>query len=294
MGIAVRGAAAALALALAPGCFWFTTKDEGNTLRKNVASLDQRMVKQEESVDERVKKLDESLDKATKLLTRNSADVGSEVQQLSKDQSSLNGQLQDMRRQVEGMRAEVDALKQENAKLRADYEARLVAAEQRIASLDGGKGTAPTPPKPDGTVTSPGGTVLDKDSLFTRARKALDEGQLSDARRDYADFVKRFPKDTRADDAQLALGEIAFREKAYDKAITEFQKVFDSYPDGDQADRALFRAGETSAVLKWCVDAKAYFDVLIKKYPKSKLVKDAKTRLDYLKKNAKKKDVCST
>ena len=253
------------------------------------------MSKQEESVDERVKKLDESLDKATKLLARNSADVGSDVEKLGKDQSQLNGQIQDMQRQVEAMRTEVEALKSENAKLRSDYEARLAAAEQRIASFDGKPATpGGEKPPPGGTVSTPGGTVLDKDALFARAKKALDEGQLSDARRDYADFVKRFPKDARADDAQYALGETYYREKAYEKAIGEFQKVIDGYADGDQADHALFRAGEASIEMKWCVDARAYFGVLVQKYPKSSLVKNAKTKLDFIKKNAKKKDICST
>ncbi len=291
---------AVLALTLAPGCFWVTTKDEGNLLRKDVTSLKERMAKQEESVDERVKKLDESLDKATKLLARNSADVGSDVEKLGKTQSELNGQVQDMKRQVDAMHAEVDALKQENAKLRSDYEARLAAAEQRLASFDGGGGgTKPggggdKPPGGGGTVTSPGGQVLDKDALFTRARTSLESGQLNDARRDYVDFVKRFPKDTRADDAQYALGEIFYREKSYEKAIGEFQKVIDGFPDGDQADRALFRAGEASIEMKWCVDARAYFGVLVQKYPKSTLLKNAKAKLEFIKKNAKKKDVCST
>ena len=294
MGVAHKTAAAALALALAPGCFWVTTKDEGNLLRKDVTSLQERMAKQEESVDERVKKLDESLDKATKLLARNSADVGSDVEKLGKDQAQMNGQVQDMQRQVEGMRAEVEALKAENAKLRSDHEARLAAAEQRMAAFDPGAGTKPIDKPPGGTVTTPGGTVLDKDALFARAKASLDNGQLTDARRDYSDFIKRFPKDVRVDDAQYALGETYYREKAYEKAIGEFQKVIDGFAEGDQADRALFRAGEAAIEMKWCVDARAYFGVLVQKYPKSSLLKNAKTKLEFIKKNAKKKDVCST
>src|SRR5690349_20032205 len=104
MGIAVTISdvrrAAALALTLAPGCFWATTKHEGDELRKDVASLQERVGKHEESVDERVKKLDESLDKATKLLARNIADLGTDVDMLGKDRSQLNGQLQDMRREL--------------------------------------------------------------------------------------------------------------------------------------------------------------------------------------------------
>ncbi len=280
---------AALVLLLAPGCFWATTKHEGDVLRKDVSSIEQRVAKQEETVDERVKKLDESLDQATKLLARNSADVGTEVEKLGKDQSQLTGQLADQQREINALRTEVDALKAENAKLRGDHEARLAATEQRLAALDGGKpGTGGTA----GTGTGP--APVDKDTLYARARSALEAGQLTDARREYTEFLKRFPQDARADDARYGLGEIFFREKAYEKAIGEFQKVIDSFPDGDMADDALFRAGEASVAMKWCVDARAYFGVLVQKYPKSTLVKNAKAKLEYLKKNAKKKDVCST
>jgi TolA-binding protein len=263
-----------------------------------VASLKERMAKQEESVDERVKKLDESLDKATKLLTRNSADVGSEVENLGKEQAALNGQVQDARRQLEAMRAEVDTLKAENAKLRGDYETRLAAAEQRIAALDGGKspsgGGTTGPVTGPGTVVTPKDSGLDKDGLLARADKSLAAGQLTDARRDYLEFVKKYAKDAKADDAQYGIGETYYRERAFEKAISEFQKIIDMYPTADTADKAFYRAGEAAMEMKWCVDANAYFGVLVQKYPKSKLVKDAKAKLAFIKKNAKKKDVCST
>jgi TolA-binding protein len=282
MGV-IRATAAVLALVCAPGCFWVTTKDEGNLLRKDVTSLQERMARQEQSVDSRVKQLDESLDKATKLLARNSADVGSDVEKLGKDQATINGQVQDMQRQVEAMRGEVESLKAENSKLRADVDTKLAAPPP---------GTTPTPP--GGTVTSPGGAVLDKDALFARAKKSFDDGQIRDARRDYADFVKRFPKDARADDAQVAIAETYYREKNLDQAVNEFQKVFDVYADSDQADKALFRCGEVSLELKRCVDARAYFATLVQKYPKSTLVKPSKAKLEAIKKNLKKKDVCPT
>jgi TolA-binding protein len=297
-----RVASAALVLALAPGCFWFTTKDEGNRLRKDVSAIDERLAKKEADLDARVKQLDESLDKATKLLARNSADLGAEVEKLGQEQAKLNGQLADQRREIDSLRAEVAALKDENAKLRADYEARLAAAEQRIASLDGGKpatggtgtGTGTGGTGTGGTGGTGGDKPVDKDALLARADASLKAGQLTDARKDYLAFLKKYPQDAKADDAQYALGEIHYREKAYEKAIGEFQKVIDGYASGDMVDDALFRAGEAALEMKWCVDARAYFGVLVQKYPKSSLLKSAKAKLEYIKKNAKKKDVCAT
>lgn len=280
--MAVVGTRAVVALALllaAPGCFWLTTKGEGSALRKDVTDLKGRVSKQEESVDTKVKQLDDSLEKATALLKRNSADVGAEVEALSKEMAALTGSIEGFRRDIEELRAQVAALTATNAQIRADYEQRLAAAEARVEALEkGAKVVTPTAP--------------DKDTLYANATTKLQAGQLTDARKDFRDYVKKYPQDAKADDAQYWVAESFYREKQYEKAIAEFQKVIDAYPDADMADDAFLQAGTAAADMKWCVDANAYFGELVRRYPKSTLVKTAKQKLEHLKKNAKNKDVC--
>lgn len=277
MGL-TRGAAALLLL---PGCFWVTTKHEGQQLRKDVANLQTRMAKQEESLDQRVKQLDESVDKATKLLARNSADLGADVERLAADLAAMNGVVQDLKRENALLREQLDAQ-------RDACERRLAATETRLAELEkqitAGRPTGPGPTTPQPTASE----------LFDGAGKKMAAGQLADARRDYREFLKRFPTDDRADDAQYYLGELFVREGAHEKAIAEFQKVIDNYPNGDMVDDAFFAAGNAAAELKWCTDARAYFGVLLQKYPQSPHAKKAKERLDHLKKNAKNPKVCQS
>jgi tol-pal system protein YbgF len=277
----------AAVLALAPGCFWFTTKDEGNKLGSRVGSLEDRMTKNEQALGEKLTQLDESLEKATKLLTRNSADIGAEVEKLGIEMGTLTGEIEDLKRQVTALRAQVQGLKEENAALRADFDKRLADYEQRIAFLE----------KKAGIKRGPGGEVteeLDKDALYKRAQASLAAGQLSDARKDFREFVKRFPQEPRAADAQLAIATTFVKEKAYDKALGEFQRVIDAYPDSEAVDDALWGAGQAAEALKWCLDARAYYGLLVQKFPKSPHAKDAQKKLEYLKKNAKKKDVCQS
>jgi tetratricopeptide (TPR) repeat protein len=77
--------AAAPALALLGGCFWATTKSEGQALRKDVTSLETRIGTKEQALDDQINQLKKVLDDATKLLKRNSADLGLEVEQLRAD-----------------------------------------------------------------------------------------------------------------------------------------------------------------------------------------------------------------
>ena len=63
-------------------------------------------------------------------------------------------------------------------------------------------------------------------------------------------------------------------------------------PDSPLADDSAFRAGEAAEELKWCTDARAYFGLLIQRWPKSNLVKKAKDKDAALKKAAKDKKKC--
>jgi TolA-binding protein len=279
MGVGKALGIAAL-LAFAPGCFWFTTKSEGKQLRADLDGMEGRMSKTEQALEDKLVKLDAAIDKATKLLARNSADLGTEVDKLVKSQSEFNGQVEDMKREIAALRQQVLNLEAE----RSTYLKKIDEYEARISALEKGKPLA----------GGGGAPAADKDALYKRAQASMDAGQINDARRDYRDFLKQFPTDPRADDAQLALGDLFMKEKTYDKAMGEFQKVVDGWPTGDLVDDALFRSGEAAAALKWCTDARAYFGLLVKDHPKSPLAKDAQKKLDYLKKNAKKKDICQS
>jgi tol-pal system protein YbgF len=275
-----KTAAALLILVAAPGCFWFTTKDEGDKLRKQVDNLNKRTGATEATLGDKLKKLDESLDKATKFLSTSSANIGTEVEKLA-DQTAQLAAVN------ESLRHDIDALREEMGKQRADYEARMgtyaermEALEKTVAALQA-KATAPPP-------------AADKDAMWSDAQKKLAAGQYGDARKDLRAFIQKFAQDAKADDAQFAIGESFYKEKDYEKAIAEYQRVIDGYPNGDMVDDAFLQAGLAALEMKWCVDAGAYLGELVRRYPQSAHVKTAKDKLAHIKKNAKNKNVCQT
>src|SRR5262245_59023569 len=82
-------------LCSAPGCFLFTSKYEGEQLRKDmtqvqakVDALDRRdadLTQATHEAKEQLARLRGIMEEATKLVTRNSADVGLQVQKLQQD-----------------------------------------------------------------------------------------------------------------------------------------------------------------------------------------------------------------
>src|SRR5215813_4427846 len=244
-------------LAVAPGCFWATTKHEGEVMQEQIKNLDTRLKSQEEALGGRVKQLDDSIDKATKMLARSGADLGTRV----------------------------DGFSDELAQIKADQQ----SLGQRMDNIEKQLGIVPGQPG-GGQPQLPAG--VDKATLFDGAYKKFQAGQYDDARREFRLYVQAFPQDDKADDAAFYIGESFFKQKDYEKAIAEYQKVIDTWPKGDMADDAFLQAGLAALEKGWCVDASAYLGELVRRYPTSPLAKTAKAKLDYVKKNAKNKKVC--
>jgi tol-pal system protein YbgF len=269
-----RGVLLTVAAALATtstGCFWFTTKHEGTELRRDVNQLDDRVAKTEDTLAAKVTRLEEVLKQATQLLTRNSADLGAEVQSLREENASLTGLVMEAKRTVGEMRSELTTM-------REMYEQRIAELEAKVA--EGGTGG--------------GASNLGPDETFAEAKRQFDAGKYGDARNGFRRLITQHPAHASADDAQYYWGESYYREKDYEKAIAAFQQVFDRFAKSPLADDALFKAGESAEKLKWCTDARAYFGVLRQKYPKSEWGKKAADRDAQIKKNAKNKAKCQS
>lgn len=253
-------------LSFSSGCFWFTTKHEGKELRKDLDRVDAQLDSQQASVKGKVAELQTVLDKATKLLTRNSADIGAEVDELERDNTKLRGLVMEAKRLTEAVAA---AAKEQRERLDS-LETRLTALETKSAA------------EPAKSASE----------LLAEGRKHFDAKRYDKARALFKTVVVRHSTSSVAPEAQYYRGEARFRQKDFKSAIGEFQKVFDKYPKSRRADEALYRAGESAESLKWCTDARAYFGVLVKRYPRSSLVKRAKKKLTKLKKNSRNKKVC--
>lgn len=264
----VRAVAIAALLAFAPGCFAFTTKSEGNKLKKQVTDIDDRLKANEGSLQAKLAELEEVLGKATKLLQRNSANLGADVKALSEDNAKLTGMVADAKRMVGDLRGEL-----------AGFEERMNELDSRLKSLED-KANQPPPKSAADT--------------YSDAKGALNAGKYTDARVGFSTFVRKWPGHELADDAMYYWGEAHYKDGNYEKAIAVFQKTFEEYQDSEWADDAMFKAGEAAEKLKWCTDALAYYSVLQQRHPKSPLKKKAAARVKSLKRDRKNKKKCQS
>jgi len=212
------------------------------------------------------------LAKATKLLTRNSADLGAEVDGLERETTRLTGLVA----QASELTAELKAADARERKLNGD---RFDELEKRLAALE------------DKVNRIPAKSAAE---LYQEGKSAYDAGNYKESYEAFKNLVLKYGDNALADDAQYYRGESLYRQESYQLALGELQKVFEKFPNSTWAPKALYRAGEAATQLKWCTDARAYYGLLRQKYPKSDLAKKAKAADAKLRKYAKNKRRCQS
>jgi tol-pal system protein YbgF len=272
----LRVAAVALLGATGSGCFAFVTKEEGRELKQQIEDVRTLSAKNElraaelaKELDEQLKRLRSVVDEATKVVTRNSADVGLQVQKQQTDLAQLTGRIDDLQHAQDALTKQFQ-----------DYRA---ASDTKLEQLVNASTTAKNPPMPE-----------TPDALFAEGEKRLQAQQFQDARRLFEGFVNRYPADPRAARAQFNIGEAYAGEKRYANAIGAYTKVVDNFPKSDAVPDAMFKNGLAFYQLKYCGDAKVYFQELIKRYPKTTWKAQANEQLKKLTKDQKNHAVCAS
>ncbi len=124
---------------------------------------------------------------------------------------------------------------------------------------------------------------LSENDLYRSAKQAYDKADLNTAREGFQKLLKTFPKSDNADNAQFWIGEIYYREKWYEKAILEYQKVIENHPKGNKVTASLLKQGFAFFNLGDKSNARLILSELIKKYPKSNEAKIAERKLKGIK-----------
>jgi TolA-binding protein len=261
----------ALSALLLSGCFWVTTKSEGESLRKDVTTLQGQINSKEKALDDQVAQLQKVIDEATKVLKRNNADIGADVDGLRADIRTANGL-------VTAINNGINELKTAFDKYRKDNDARMDGLEQRVGQIESGKPSANSSP----------------DDLWRLGTQAFDAQRWNDAVEIFKRLVQTYPTFAKANNAQYFKGQAYSNLKEWDHAIGAYQSLVEKYPDSDLADDGLYFAAVAAQQLKNCSEGRTYLGLIKSKYPKSNVLKQANDLDAQLKKDLKNKTKCSS
>ena len=226
-------------------------------MQSDITAQEQRLTALEQDLETRRQELDAALAEASGVLRRNSADQGVQIEELQARQDELDGRIAEMRHEIE-------LLARQDAEASAALSARLDQVA-RAAGMDVALEESEVPSS--------------KIAHFKAAESALQVGKHSEARALYREYLRRYPDDSKADEAQYALGLSYLRQGQPAAALGEFKKVLANYRSGDTVDDTLMQMSEAFLQVRDCKDAKTALEALLKNHQKSPLASEAKQKL---------------
>lgn len=149
-------------------------------------------------------------------------------------------------------------------------------AARRAQLAGSGGGTVVDTTTSAGAASSPSGTVA---GLYRIGVENLNRGATETARQAFRQIVQNDQDSTEAPAAQFMLAETYYKDKKYDTAMRELERVVEMFPGSDRAPAALYRAGIIAEQQGAKAKAREYFRRVISGYPKSDEAKQAAEEL---------------
>ena len=240
-----------------------TLEQQGAQLTEQRQQLDEQMKVAQSKIEEVATVLD-TLNRAARMTD---ADFGVQIERLIQEVQELRGTLElaDFRLgQMEQHFAEESSIV-----------TRIEALEQKLdaATLAVGK-------KRSSAKSSGGKKPKDKKSLLGYAQQLVKDGKEKEARGVYREVIRKWPKNQGVtDEAYFRLGELYYQSRKYRSALQEYIHVAEKFRKSSFVDDAYYRIGICSMKIGSYKDAEIFFNALIKEYPKSPLIKAAKTKI---------------
>jgi len=210
-------------------------------------------------------------------------------------QANSGTRLDTMSTQVQGLSDNLEEIKSRIGKLNQqlvdlqnsvqNIDARLAGGTPVGAPAPTGAGAsapsgATVPPRSD--AAAPGGASPSADTLYSNGLRDITSGKYDLARSEFADYLKYYGETDLASNAQFYLGEIAYSQKQYEQAVTEYDKVLGNYPKSFKLAPARLKKGMALIELGQKNPGVRELREVVKRYPGTEEERRARARLKEL------------
>lgn len=226
-------------------------------------------------------------------VNRMSTAMGSVQKSVQDVQANSGARLDTMSTQVQGLSDNLEEIKSRLGKLNQQ----LVDLQSAVQSLDAKvsgaapANTAPTTSPTSGTgAASPTGSVPpgvassapSADMLYSNGLRDITGGKYDLAKQEFQDYLKFYGDTDLASNAQFYLGEIAYAQKQYQEAVSQYDRVLTNYPKSFKLAPARFKKGMALLELGQKTAGIRELREVIRRYPGTDEEKRAKARLKEL------------
>jgi tol-pal system protein YbgF len=209
-------------------------------------------------------------------------------------QANSGARLDTMSTQVQGLSDNLEEIKSRMGKLNQQ----LVDLQNTVQSVDakisGGAPAASSSPSNPGPASSPSGggfapasgaasgPAPSADTLYSNGLRDITSGKYDLARQEFQDYLKFYGDTDLASNAQFYLGEIAYSQRSYDQAVTEYERVLTNYPKSFKLAPARLKKGMALIELGQKPAGVRELREVVKRYPGTEEERRARAKLKEL------------
>jgi tol-pal system protein YbgF len=276
--------ALALFLLLTPGAGFAASKEQLE-MQREIAQVEEEVRMLQSGFDQKMATLLTLVQQA--LDAGNRANTTVSVLNASVS-DKIDRELKDALRPVAGLTAKVDNTNNDLSDVRsslADVTTQLNRIQQTLADMNNAIKVIQAPPvAPPPSNTNPDSAgarnVLPSATvLYGDAVNDYNGGKADLAADEFAQFLRNYPDDPNAPEAQFTIGEIHLSQQKYDLAETDFDAVLEKYPEGKKTPDAYFMKGMAMKLGHHPDAAATVWRTLVRKYPRSDAAKQAAEQL---------------
>lgn len=213
------------------------------------------------------------------------AELVSQMTSLRQDLMRLSGRVDESEHRLgqainERSSQEAQQAKEVAAKDQATTNKRLERLESYLGMTAGKDGAMAPPPKAAAAAQPP--AAPKPQDIYDLGQRLYKQKAYGPARDRFAEYIKKYPKSSLADNAQYWIGETFYAQKKYEEAILAYNQLIKHYPKSSQVPAALLKQGLAFQALGDKRTAKIVLGKLVKDYPKSSQAKLAQKVLKKL------------
>jgi len=203
------------------------------------------------------------------------ANTGSRIDTIGQQTQGLSDNVQDVQ-------ARVGKLSQQLT----DVQNILQSIDSKVSGA-GAPGGAPSPgglqpgaTQPTGASTAmPSMPPISADTLYQNALRDYNTGKYDLARQEFSDYIRTFPSNDLASNAQFYLGEVAYSQGDYKGAIAAYEVVLMNYPNSFKLGASLLKKGLAELELGMKTSGTRDLRDVVRRFPNSDDARRAQAKL---------------
>lgn len=253
------------------------TKGEMGLIHQDVDEMKIRLLQTEKSIagvkaearDVAEKSSREAL-RSLEVLRKGTADMQANLDAMRVDLQVITGKVDELGLAAKKPFDDISLLKEDTSKTVVNMEARIKKLESELEQANA-------------RIAAIAKSLESPESLYKQALDTLNSGDAGKARDLFMKFNEQHQGHNLSANAGYWIGETYYREKNFEQAVLEFQKVITDFPGKEKVPAAMLKQGMAFRELGDMKSARFVLKELIEKFPRSEEIPAAKEALAKLK-----------